>query len=71
MRNIISMQLEQLSCSTSLMVYSKCLMNIKMKILARKTDLSAAILAPKEASRGTVVTAKTAKYQRENCHQLM
>lgn len=31
MRNIISLQLERSSCSVSLMVYSKCLVNIKVK----------------------------------------
>lgn len=41
MRNIISVQLEWPSCSESLMVYSKCLMNIKLKTPARNTDLSA------------------------------
>lgn len=65
MRNIISVQLERPSCSESLMVYSKCLMNIKMKTPAKNTDLSAMILTPEEASGGTVVTAETAKYQQE------
>lgn len=65
MRNIISVQLKQLSCSERLMVYSKCLMNINMKTSARNTDLSATILTPEKASRGTVVTAETAKYQLE------
>lgn len=40
MRNIISVQLERPSYSESLMVYSKCLMNIKMWTPARNTDLS-------------------------------
>lgn len=40
MRNIISVQLERPSCSESFMVYSKCLMNIKMWTPARSTDLS-------------------------------
>lgn len=40
MRNIISVQLERPSCSESLMVYSKCLMNIRMWTPARNTDLS-------------------------------
>lgn len=41
MRNIISLQLEQSGCSISLMVYSKCLVNIKVKRPARHTDVSA------------------------------
>lgn len=41
MRNIISLQLEPSSCSTSLMVYSKCLVNIKAKRPVRNTDLRA------------------------------
>lgn len=40
MRNVVSVQLERPGCSESLMVYSKCLMNIKMWTPARNTDLS-------------------------------
>lgn len=60
MRNIISLQLEQLSCSISLMVYSKCLVNIKMKRPARNTDPCAVSVTPEASRRAQVMTEKIA-----------